>query len=74
MKQQIIAKTADKTITMTINSKEFYVNGEKQAELNEPAQLMNDKTMVPLRAVSESLDCTVEWDQEAKTVIIQSKK
>ena len=68
------AKTADKTITMTINSKEFYVNGEKQPELNEPAQLMNDKTMVPLRAVSESLDCTVEWDQEAKTVIIQSKK
>ena len=71
---QIIAKTADKTITMTINSKEFYVNGEKQPELNEPAQLMNDKTMVPLRAVSESLDCTVEWDQETKTVIIQSKK
>ena len=72
--QQIISKTADKTITMTINSKEFYVNGEKQPELNEPAQLMNDKTMVPLRAVSESLDCTVEWDQETKTVIIQSKK
>lgn len=72
--KQIIAKTADKTITMTINSKEFYVNGEKQPELNEPAQLMNDKTMVPLRAVSESLDCTVEWDQETKTVIIQSKK
>ena len=67
-------QTADKTITMTINSKEFYVNGEKQPELNEPAQLMNDKTMVPLRAVSESLDCTVEWDQETKTVIIQSKK
>ena len=61
-------------VTMTINSKEFYVNGEKQPELNEPAQLMNDKTMVPLRAVSESLDCTVEWDQETKTVIIQSKK
>ena len=69
-----LTKTADKTITMTINSKEFYVNGEKQPELNEPAQLMNDKTMVPLRAVSESLDCTVEWDQETKTVIIQSKK
>ena len=69
-----LQKTADKTITMTINSKEFYVNGEKQPELNEPAQLMNDKTMVPLRAVSESLDCTVEWDQETKTVIIQSKK
>ena len=69
-----VCNKSDKTITMTINSKEFYVNGEKQPELNEPAQLMNDKTMVPLRAVSESLDCTVEWDQETKTVIIQSKK
>lgn len=70
-----LAKTADKTITMTINSKEFYVNGEKPTgQLNEPAQLMNDKTMVPLRAVKRSLDCTVEWDQETKTVIIQSKK
>ena len=64
--QQIIAKTADKTITMTINSKEFYVNGEKQPELNEPAQLMNDKTMVPLRAVSESLDVPLNGTKKQK--------
>lgn len=72
--QKIVANTASKNISMTINSKDFYVNGEKQEELNEPAQLMNDKTMVPLRAVSESLDCTVDWDGESKTVIIQSKQ
>ncbi len=69
--QKIIANTADKNISMTINSNEFFVNGEKK-ELDVPAQLINDKTLVPLRAVSESLDCTVDWTQETKTVTIQS--
>lgn len=71
--QKVVATTDEKTIELTINSKDLYVNGEKQAEpLNEPAQLINDKTMVPLRAVSESLDCKVDWDGSTKTVTIQS--
>lgn len=69
--QTIIATTEDTTINMTINSQEFFVNGESKS-LEVPAQLMNDKTMVPLRAISESLGCGVDWDQETKTVIIQS--
>lgn len=69
--QTIIATTEDTTIHMTINSKEFFVNGVSK-NLDVPAQLMNDKTMVPLRAISESLGCGVDWDQETKTVIIQS--
>ncbi len=69
--QTIVATTEDKTINMTINSREFFVNGI-QRELDVPAKLMNDKTMVPLRAVSESLGCSVIWNQDTKTVIIQS--
>ena len=69
--QTITATTEDTVIEMTINSQEFYVNGERK-ELDVPAQLMNDKTMVPLRAISESLGCLVGWDQDAKTVVIQS--
>lgn len=69
--QKIIANTAEKNISMTINSNDFFVNGEKKS-LDVPAQLMNDTTMVPLRAISESLGCTVEWNQETSTVIIQS--
>ena len=69
--QTITATTEDTTINMTINSKEYFVNGERK-ELDVPAQLMNDKTMVPLRAIGESLGCYVGWDQDAKTVIIQS--
>ncbi len=70
--QTIIATTEDTTINMTINSNEFFVNGESKS-LDVPAQLMNDKTMVPLRAISESLGCGVEWNQDTKTVIIQSQ-
>lgn len=69
--QTITATTEDTTINMTINSQEYFVNGERK-ELDVPAQLMNDKTMVPLRAISESLGCYVGWDQDAKTVVIQS--
>lgn len=69
--QKIAANTADTNISMTINSREFFVNGERR-ELDVPARLMNDKTMVPLRAVSESFGCTVDWVQETKTVVIQS--
>lgn len=69
--QSIVATTEDTTINMTIGSDKFYVNGEEKA-LDVPAQLINDKTLVPIRAVSESLGCYVGWDDAAKTVIIQS--
>lgn len=69
--QSIVATTEDTTINMTINSDKFYVNGEEKM-LDVPAQLINDKTLVPIRAISESLGCYVGWDEDAKTVIIQS--
>ena len=33
--------------------------------------IINNSTMVPVRAVSEALNMTVEWDEAAKTVSIQ---
>lgn len=69
--QSIVATTADTTINMAINSKVFTVNGEEKT-LDVPPQLINDKTLVPIRAVSESLGCYVGWDGDAKTVLIQS--
>lgn len=71
--QRIVAVTDSKTIEMTIGSDKLYVNGEEKV-LDVPAQLMNDKTMVPIRAVSESLDCSVDWNQDTKTVIIESNQ
>lgn len=69
--QQIRATRDDIVIEMTIGSKTYYKNGVA-SELDVPAQLMNDTTMVQLRAVSEALGNYVEWNGEEKKVTISS--
>ena len=67
--QMVVATTDTTTITMRINDASYYVNGELRT-IDVPAQLINDRTMIPARACAEALGCTVDWDQETKTVII----
>lgn len=67
--QTITAVKDSVTVILTINSDEITVNG-KINKIDVPAQLVNDRTLVPLRAISESFDCTVDWDDTSKTVII----
>lgn len=38
--------------------------------LNSAPKIINDYTMIPIRAVSEALGCTVEWDNEKRIVSI----
>lgn len=45
---------------------------ESAVTLDAPARIVNDRTLVPLRAISEAFDCGVEWDGDAKTVTITS--
>lgn len=37
-----------------------------------PAQIINDRTYLPVRAVSEALRCLVDWDGDTRTVEIES--
>jgi len=61
-------ETVDATIIMLqINNNLMFVNDE-QIELDVPAQLINDRTMVPLRAIFEALEAKVEWDNDSETV------
>lgn len=57
------------TIALAVDSKEMAVNGAVKT-LDVPAQIMNDRTMVPVRAVAEAFGCTVEWNNDTRTVII----
>ncbi|MDR2183648.1 MAG: copper amine oxidase N-terminal domain-containing protein [Clostridiales bacterium] len=41
-----------------------------QVELDVPPMLVNDRAMVPLRAIVEALDAEVEWNQETRTAVI----
>ena len=38
--------------------------------LDVPAQIINDRTMIPVRAVAEAMDITVDWDGDTRTVIL----
>lgn len=44
---------------------------ESFVTLDVPAQIMNDRTMIPFRAISEALGHTVEWDNDAYAVLIK---
>jgi hypothetical protein len=62
------AKAEEKTeIKLTIGKAEITTNGEAKA-LDVPAQIIDSRTMVPLRAIFEALGASVEWDDATKTV------
>lgn len=42
-------------------------------EIDSPAVIMNGRTMVPIRFLSDTFDCDVNWDAATKTVNITSK-
>ena len=48
------------------------VLSEEKIPLDAPAKIVNDRTLVPLRAVSEAFGSTVEWDNNTRTVTITS--
>lgn len=56
-----------KTIELTIGKKEVLVDGKK-VELDVPAEIMNNRTMIPLRFVSENLGYKVKFDNETKGI------
>ncbi len=62
-----IGETEMKKINVSRNPIEIPI------ELEVPAFIENGRTMLPLRAVSEALYLDVDWDEETRTVIIDSK-
>jgi len=58
------------TVTLQIDSASMTVNGQS-VTLDVPAQIVGDRTLVPVRAVSEGFGCRVTWDGAGKTVIVE---
>lgn len=56
-------------VRMTIGSSKMYVDGKEQ-KLDVPAQIIDGSTMVPLRAISNSVGCKITWDQNTRTANI----
>lgn len=53
-------------VEMTVGNTYFTVDG-KQVTPDVPPQIINSSYMLPLRAVSEGIGATVDWDQATKT-------
>ncbi|MBQ9605259.1 MAG: leucine-rich repeat protein [Firmicutes bacterium] len=56
-------------VRLTIGSSKMYVDGKEQ-KLDVPAQIIDGSTMVPLRAISNSVGCKITWDQNTRTANI----
>ena len=50
----------DTLIVIEIDNVDVWINGET-VKLQTPAKIINDKVMVPLRFLSEQMDCEVQW-------------
>lgn len=62
--------TKDSTnLVLTLNQKQIIVNGKTQT-IDVPAKAVKGRTLVPIRVVSENLNCTTVWDANKKMVII----
>ena len=64
-------QTLDNTaVTFAIDDTNAEVNNTP-ATMDVPARLINGKTMVPLRFLSEEMGFEVAWDAESRTAIIE---
>lgn len=59
----------DTIVSIQIDNTTAYVNGESRT-LDVPAQLINGRTMVPARFISESMGCDVTWDGNTGTAAV----
>jgi cytochrome c553 len=67
--QTVTAVKGEAKISLQIGSSSASVNGQP-ISMNQPAQTVNNYTMVPIRFVSESLGAQVGWEADTQTVVI----
>ena len=60
--QSVTAVKGTDVFLMHIGKAELYKNGQLAYTMPVPAQIVNDRMLVPLRAIAESLGCEVGWD------------
>lgn len=71
-----------KMVTITLNDtrieqkigKTVAIVNNQEVTFDVPALIKNDRTMVPVRFVSEALGANVTWEESTRTVIITTKK
>lgn len=71
----VTAYRDNESVELTIGSYYLYTsNGTKT--LDQPGYVTNDRTLVPVRAISEAFNCDVEWygDKQLVSIVAKDKK
>ncbi|MDD4386127.1 MAG: copper amine oxidase N-terminal domain-containing protein [Bacteroidales bacterium] len=68
--RQIVLTDTEKVIILWIDSHNTSVNGQTVQMDCPPRIMINDRTFVPLRFISEVLGATVDWDEETQEIKI----
>ena len=71
--QQVYVVNDDYTLVFTINNKTGQQNG-KNFSMDVPPMIVNDRTMLPVRALATALNLNITWDDATRTVNIAEKK
>ena len=70
--QMILSERDDLLVILQLNSTQMYHNGTA-VTLDVPAMMINERTMVPTRAVAAAFGCDVVWKERERTVEIREK-
>ncbi len=71
-KEVYVRKESD-VVVLKIDNKTGMKNGVDFA-MDVPAKIVNDRTMIPVRAVSEALGCVVGWDAKTRVISIDEQQ
>lgn len=67
----ITVRRGDRLLVLNLNKKDYILNGIRKTSTSAPISVSN-RTLVPVRLVSEQLGLRVKWEQETKTATIES--
>jgi len=76
--QTIVATHGERSIIMQIGNTEMsisespYISFIATTTLDVPPMIIDDRTLVPIRAVAEGLNAEVEWINDTRTVVIET--
>lgn len=68
--KKVTIEYKDKTIILVMNQTIAMING-KEISMDVPGKIINNKVMIPIRFVSESLGFIVHWDSSNRSVNIK---
>ncbi|MED1917460.1 stalk domain-containing protein [Bacillus thuringiensis] len=70
--QKVLLNKKGKHISLTIGSQTAYVDG-KRLKMDVSPSIVNKRTLVPIRFISEAFGYQVQWDETSAVAYIQSK-